>query len=125
MRTAEAASMSTDHHDDGLDVLRGTVDGREVLWFSRAIRDDLPAVVREGLARRRITITLGGCPCGARPQLVTRTERPSRPRAGRRRGKRRQANPERVTYVAVHHADTCPAIDPRVIEYLRAWRPAA
>ncbi len=91
---------------------RNAFDGEGVvLVIGPAIAEDLPPVVREGLARRTLVNTGQTCPCGAR--LVV----PSR--AARRRAVRRQE----VLHVTVEHEDDCPASDAAIEDALRSRRP--
>ncbi len=77
-------------------------NGRRALVVDSPIPDDVPEVVREGLARRAVVNRGGICPCGARPSLPNR--------AARRRG--------RVVRVLVEHEPDCPAADARITEAL-------
>jgi hypothetical protein len=64
------------------------------------IPEDAPARVREGLARRRLAVTTGRCPCGARLDL------PATPSGT-------------VTHVTLEHEPDCPAIDPALEQLVR------
>ncbi len=66
------------------------------------IPDNAPYMVREGIARRRITTLTGQCPCGAVMNVGDL-------QAGT------------VTNVAVEHEDGCPAITTRLAKALRRW----
>jgi hypothetical protein len=72
--------------------------GLDVLVEEFDLQEDLPADLKEALARRMIVSAGGDCPCGARAIPPNR--------AARRRAQRR-GEPALVT--EVHHADTCPA----------------
>lgn len=76
------------------------------------IREDAEPVVREGLARRRLTLLTGRCPCGARLHLPNR--------ATRRAMKRDRARGGGVWQVDVEHENDCPATDPRLDEVTSA-----
>lgn len=57
-------------------------DGRITDYIGPALAEDLPAVVLEGLARRRLTALGQTCPCGARFVIPNRAAR----RAAHKRG---------------------------------------
>lgn len=65
------------------------------------VPEDAPPEVREGIARRRIVMTTGRCPCGARRTLPNRAQR----RAMRRDKRTGPA----VRHVDVEHEPECPA----------------
>lgn len=44
-------------------------DPLRVLLIAPEIEDSMPSRLKEALSRRRLVITTGRCPCGARPQL--------------------------------------------------------
>lgn len=68
--------------------------------------DDAPLDVREGIARRRLVMLTGQCPCGARRTLPNRAQR---------RALRRSGAP--VWHLDVRHADDCPATDAALARY--------
>lgn len=70
------------------------------VYIGPEIAEDAPPVVREGLARRRLTAVNGRCPCGAvivHPRVF----------------------PVQVTTVAVWHEHGCPAASKKVDQWLR------
>lgn len=71
------------------------------------IPDGAPVAVREGMVRRRLTMTEGRCPCGA----VLR--RPNRAARRRLRGQ--------VLVVDVAHEPDCPATSENLRSALAAW----
>lgn len=95
------------------DVIGGRVEGIDSAFVVSALPDDAPAVVREGLVRRRLATTRGECPCGAR--------RPALNRELRRRLQRGEAVGE-VHTLTIEHEDDCEAIAPETVAYLRGWR---
>lgn len=74
--------------------------GQVELLIAPTIDEDLPAEVREGLARRRLCFTTGRCPCGAVFHRPNRAER--------------RANRGWILQATVLHEPTCPALDPRL-----------
>lgn len=88
------------------------VAGQRVAYLLPDVPADAPELIREGIARRRITATTGRCPCGA--QL--------RNRAQRRADKRRHAR--RIVETDAVHATNCPAADDVLVPLLRAWETA-
>jgi hypothetical protein len=71
------------------------------------IPDDAPDPVREGLARRRIAIVEGRCPCGVRIDFSTVTPG------------------DVVQSMPLPHRDHCPARDRHVRRALKRWKGAA
>ena len=63
--------------------------------------DDAHPDVREGIARRRLVMLTGECPCGARRHLPNRAQRRSM--------RRHEATRDRVWQLAVEHEADCPA----------------
>jgi hypothetical protein len=64
---------------------------RRLVLVGPDITEDQSPDVREGIVRRRLVVTTGVCPCGARfelPELVRST----------------------VTYIRVEHEPDCPAL---------------
>jgi hypothetical protein len=92
------------------ELISAEVDGDRAGLVLPTIPDDAPALVREGLARRRITAATGHCPCGARVVWPNRAER----RAAQRTG--------RALRVTVVHDDECPATNENLIKAERGAR---
>ncbi len=84
-------------------VLIGAVDGERALYVGPELREDLPARVLEGLARRRMVCTGQPCPCGAVMPVPNRAARRAALRAG-----------QAVLRVEVAHEPDCPAVDQRL-----------
>jgi hypothetical protein len=82
-----------------------------MLYVGPDIPDTAPAVVREGLARRRLVWTTSGCPCGARAVQPNRATRRAMKRSGG----------DGVWPVGIRHAADCPAIAPETVAYVRGW----
>jgi hypothetical protein len=81
-----------------------------VIYAGPHIPESAPAIVREGLVRRRLACTEGGCPCGSRVELPNR--------AARRAMKRDRG----VTWVAAPvHAAGCPAVAAETVAWVREW----
>lgn len=93
--------MTIEHLADALD-LPGV--GR-VGVILPIVHEDAHPSVREGVARRRLCLLTGECPCGARVTMPNRATR----RAMRRDHERDSGA---VWQVSVLHADDCPAGDP-------------
>lgn len=74
------------------------IKGQRVLYVGAQTPEGLAAVVVEGIARRRLVVLTGACPCGACYSLPPRKVR----RAAVRRG-------ELLTGSVMHEVD-CPAI---------------
>lgn len=91
------------------DAILGQVDGDRTLFMLPAIADDAPPLVREGLARRRLVMLTGQCPCGANLVMPNRAQR---------RAAQRRREPVRV---AVAHERDCPAVDDVLLPALDAW----
>ena len=85
------------------------LDGQQVAYLLPEIPEDAPGELREGLARRRLTVLHGECPCGAKVELPNREAR------------RRAAAAGAVLRVEVEHEDGCPAVDRRVRAALGRW----
>jgi hypothetical protein len=94
------------------DFISGDVEGVDTAFVVPHLPDDAPAVVREGIARRRLAVINGVCPCGAR--------RPRLNRELRRRLKR--DGPQEAYAVDIRHEDDCPAVAAEVIAHVRGWR---
>ncbi|NIZ91573.1 hypothetical protein [Kineococcus rubinsiae] len=88
-----------------------TVDDEQGLLVLPDVPDDAPEVLREGIARRRITATTGRCRCGA---VLVMPNRAQRRQAARRGGT--------FTTVRVEHEDGCPATNDVLEPALRAWK---
>jgi hypothetical protein len=67
------------------------------------IPDDAPAIVREGLARRRLVATTGRCPCGATLTVPAGALKPGT-----------------VTTVKIEHEDDCPAIADELLRWVQS-----
>jgi hypothetical protein len=78
---------------DALQTCGPMIKHQRVVVVSEKITEALPARVREGIARRRLVVTTGHCPCGAM------FRRPDPIRAGT------------VTVIAIEHTAGCPAIE--------------
>lgn len=94
------------------EAIQGEIDGLSTLFVVPVLPDDAPELVREGIARRRLSVINGLCPCGGR--------RPQLSRAQRREAKRRSGAD--VGSFEVVHEDDCPAISEAVRAHLRGWR---
>jgi hypothetical protein len=81
-----------------------------MLYVGPVVSESAPAIVREGLVRRRLCFTNGGCPCGAQVARPNRAQR----RAMKRDGGAAWA-------VAPVHAVNCPAVAPETIAWVRGW----
>lgn len=90
----------------------GEVDGLRTLFVVPTIPDSAPEPVREGLARRRLALINGECPCGGRRPRLSRQQR----RAAQRR------TGADIGSLQVVHEDGCPAIDEILLAHLRGWR---
>jgi len=86
-------------------------DGRITDYTGPALAESLPAVVLEGLARRRLTALGQTCPCGARMQVPNRAER----RRARHRGG------VAVLTVPVEHDPDCPAVCADLEVHVGRW----
>lgn len=87
------------------DVFHGDRDGLSATTIVPTIGEDLPAPIREGLARRRLVALGKPCPCGAQPYRLNRAQR-REIEARKRRGL-----PGQVIRVTIEHEDDCPATD--------------
>jgi hypothetical protein len=72
--------------------------GQRALVLDHDIEEQLPAHVKEGLARRRIVNSGGVCPCGARAVFPNRAQR------------RKAAREGRLISTTVEHEEDCPAL---------------
>jgi hypothetical protein len=90
-------------------IVTDTEDGLAAHIVSQ-IPEDAPELVREGIARRRIVLQGGTCPCGAAFTMPSRQQR----RAAQRRGEPIQ--------VSIWHAESCPAGDTILLPAIRAWQ---
>lgn len=75
------------------------IDGVRVGAVLPVVPEGAPYAVREGIARRRLVVLDGRCPCGAELALTDA-------RAGR---------------LTVAHEDRCPARDARLRKAIRRW----
>ncbi len=80
-------------------------DGRPAIYLGPELREGLPALVLEGLARRRLVALGDACPCGARMVVPNRAAR----RAARRDG-------VAVLTVPIEHENDCPAVTPALLD---------
>ena len=76
--------------------------GVKTAYVLPVIPDNAPYMVREGLARRRITAMTGQCPCGAVMDVGTPV-------------------PGEVASIAVEHERGCPAITAKLERAVRRW----
>lgn len=95
----------------GFEVICGEFEGAPALFVLAAIPDGAPSLVREGLARRRLSMLHGMCPCGG-------VRRPMN-RAARRALARATTPQEAAEGPALAHAPECPAVAREVVAYLR------
>lgn len=86
------------------EAIRARIDGHDVVAVVPTLNEDLPALIREGIARRRLMAAGHPCPCGAAAIQLNRALR--REMAARQR--RGHAEPIRV---AIEHERDCPASD--------------
>jgi hypothetical protein len=93
------------------DFLVTMVDGQRALAITDDIPDSAPPIVREGLARRRLSWTEQGCPCGARLPRLNRSQR-------RQMAKDRKHG-RGVWQVDIQHEPDCPAVAPEVERWAR------
>ncbi len=77
--------------------------GQRLLAVLPVIPDDAPYAVHEGIARRRVTVLTGRCPCGA-----TFTP-PADPHRGA------------VTQVDIEHERGCSAVTKTLTKAIRRW----
>jgi hypothetical protein len=97
-----------------VDLVEIDVAGVPILVVLPTIPEDGPERLREGIARRRLVMINGRCPCGAERTLPNRAQR----RAMRRDVARGSA----VWQVTVGHEVDCPANDHLVLAALKEWR---
>ena len=81
--------------------------GQRSLYVGPTMPDGLPAVLLEGLVRRRLVATGDGCPCGARLVIPNRGARRKAMRAGKV-----------GIHVPVEHEPDCPAVSCQLEAYL-------
>lgn len=79
------------------DAFVAAMEGGRAGVLTVEIPESAPDIIREGIARRRIVLAGGQCPCGAQITMPTRQQR---------RAAARWNEPIRVT---VFHARDCPA----------------
>lgn len=79
-----------------------------ILVVGPDVPDDAPAIVKEGLTRRRLVSATGVCPppCGAVLPCLNREQR------------RRMRRDGGVLHLIAHHDNACPAIAPQTIAWL-------
>lgn len=87
------------------DVFHGHRDGLSTAAILPTISEDLPAEIREGLARRRLNALGQPCPCGAQPFRLNRQQRREI------ETRKRRGLPGQVIRVVIEHEDDCPATD--------------
>jgi len=92
---------------DRWEAVEKIIDGQRALVVVPALRDDDPPMLREAMARRRITSLTGVCPCGAVRVLPNRAQRRAAAGAGH------------AWQVDVVHAEDCPATDETARRLLR------
>lgn len=89
--------------------------GTKAALILPVVPDDAPHAVREGIARRRITMETGHCPCGAVRTGPNRAQR-------RQMARDRAAGRAQVWHLEVLHENDCPAIDATLEAAILAWR---
>jgi hypothetical protein len=89
--------------------------GQKAVLLLPTIPDDAPDEIREGIARRRIVMTTGTCPCGG--EMVG----PNRAQRRRMERDKRNGDPG-VWQVRIEHDDDCPALDATLYAAIRRWR---
>lgn len=82
------------------------------------IPDGAPDPVREGIARRRLVMTTGACPCGA---VMTGPNRAQR----RQIIRDRRHHDTQAWQVDIQHDNDCPAVDDKLYPAIEAWRGGA
>jgi hypothetical protein len=80
-----------------------TIDGVQAVAIAPTLAEDLPAEIREGIARRRLLLAGNPCPCGARPPRLNRRLR--REMAARKR----RGLPGMLIHCMIIHDEECPA----------------
>ena len=75
---------------------------KRAAFLTAEIPDKAPPALREGLARRRLVVTTGRCPCGAVLELP-------------------EVIPGAVVTAAVVHENDCPANDEAIAEATAGW----
>jgi hypothetical protein len=79
------------------------------LYLGPEMSDNAPPIVKEGIARRALVWTAGGCPCGATVPVLNRAQRRAAGRGG-------------VVHVTIQHNDGCAAIAPATVAWLDGAR---
>jgi len=97
------------------DVFTRTFNGVRAALILPTIPDDAPHDVREGVARRRIIMTTGECPCGGRFTGPNRETRRAILRD------QRNGTPD-LWHATVYHEDNCPALDETLLAAIARWR---
>jgi hypothetical protein len=90
------------------------IAGVPVAMVLPVVPEDAPERLREGIARRRLVMINGQCPCGAERTLPNRAQR--------RAMKRDAARGSAVWHLTVQHEPNCPANDHLVLAALKEWR---
>lgn len=80
--------------------LRRRLGRGPVLYVVPPLDDGMPALAKEGLARRRLVMTTGRCPCGATLTMPKDLQRGT------------------ITHVRVEHEVDCPAVDENLLRAL-------
>jgi hypothetical protein len=94
------------------DVFTGSVEGVNTAFVVPSLPDNASELVREGVARRRISMINAVCPCGGRRAPLNR--------AMRRRLKRGGAQEFAIADIA--HEPDCPAVAPETVAHILGWR---
>lgn len=92
-------------------IIMSNPQGERVMLSMPKIPDDAPELVREGIARRRLTAVTGECPCGARVLWPDRAAR------------RRMRRSGEATQIRAEHEDDCPAITANILAAIGDWKP--
>lgn len=100
------------------DVVIKEMFGQTAAIVLPTIEEDAPHAVREGIARRRLVMTTGACPCGARMTGPNRAQR-------RQIARDRREHTAGVWRVEIRHENDCPAVDGNLAAAIEAWRGGA
>jgi hypothetical protein len=95
--------MTTRAIHDELIVVDHPILNQRVAFVLPAIPDDPPYRIREGIARRRISVLTGSCPCGATVDVANGLE------------------PGQVTGIEIEHENRCPAITKTLLNAISRW----
>ena len=99
----------------GNDVIVKKMFGTTAAMVLPVIPEDAPHEVREGVARRRLVMETGECPCGAELAGPNRRQR-------RQMARDRARGQGALWQVTVRHEDDCPALDGPLYDAIRRWR---